>query len=266
MKPRNNTLCKKFGSGKRRQNETRGGIHYRFLRGKRWLFIFILNLYAIMRTYDITKQSMKHVTGVVVSEESMNSVNEREIVGNSVPEIVIDQPALYRDDDGFLVSVAPYTWDVSQRKVKASNISFGRSVEGLKKYKEKITKIKQNWATIDDYCRHHFLGYPIKSKQIFNEDNGSMRTIYYADENQMEQGSILRLEKNSFPYFMEEGIMHYILWSNDRVPSEVEAKQLIHSSFPSDQTEVILFENPNINKSVQGVMHIHAFIRQNFQS
>ncbi|XP_009861847.2 uncharacterized protein LOC100180355 isoform X2 [Ciona intestinalis] len=90
---------------------------------------------------------------------------------------------VYRDVDGFLISLTPYTWDVIQHKVEADDLLFGRSVAGTLKYKEEIARIKDQWLSIDDFCKHHFLGYPMKSKEVTNEQNVS-KSVFFVDHSE----------------------------------------------------------------------------------
>ncbi|XP_002131062.4 uncharacterized protein LOC100180355 isoform X1 [Ciona intestinalis] len=167
---------------------------------------------------------------------------------------------VYRDVDGFLISLTPYTWDVIQHKVEADDLLFGRSVAGTLKYKEEIARIKDQWLSIDDFCKHHFLGYPMKSKEVTNEQNVS-KSVFFVDHSEAGRGHSVRLEKNNYPYYLNDGIEQFVLWADNYLPTVAEAKEIFAQTYPNQRYEILVFENQSMNKSVKNVMHLHILAR-----
>ena len=68
--------------------------------------------------------------------------------------------------------------------------------------------------------------------------------------------------ENPYPYNLEKGIMHYVLWSYHRNLSKIESLQIINEKFPSTEFEYLMFENRYTDKSVREIPHIQVFIRK----
>ena len=77
------------------------------------------------------------------------------------------------------------------------------------------------------------------------------------------------LEHNNFPYFMEPGIEHYIVWINPRDDSEwkiTEIEDLIVAElFGNDRERMkrdcVCFQNIYELRSIKDISHIQVFIR-----
>ena len=69
--------------------------------------------------------------------------------------------------------------------------------------------------------------------------------------------------KNNYPASVTEEIMHYVIWSWNRTLSNEEALQIVKESFSNDKFEYqMLKKGLHDRKSVNGIPHIHFFIRE----
>lgn len=69
------------------------------------------------------------------------------------------------------------------------------------------------------------------------------------------------LQKNRFPYDLEEGISHYLFWIKPPFsPSDAFLDKIIRDSFPNQ--DIIYFENSYQNRSVKNIKHLHIFVKE----
>lgn len=66
---------------------------------------------------------------------------------------------------------------------------------------------------------------------------------------------------NDFPYSVEEGIKHILLWS--QIPlSQSYIEEILEANYGSKTYEWVYFVNPPEIQSVRKLPHVHVFMRQ----
>ena len=68
------------------------------------------------------------------------------------------------------------------------------------------------------------------------------------------------MARNDFPYYVTEGIKHFVLWSSKEQDWTVY-EDYVTTKFPRHVYDVLMFENPIELKSVKSVVHVHVFVR-----
>ncbi|KAI3658939.1 hypothetical protein MP638_006315 [Amoeboaphelidium occidentale] len=66
------------------------------------------------------------------------------------------------------------------------------------------------------------------------------------------------LRQNDFPYNLEEGILHYVLWANKEL-SKDQIERYLKFSFPKSQ--ILWFRNPPTHQTVLSLWHIHVLVK-----
>ena len=80
----------------------------------------------------------------------------------------------------------------------------------------------------------------------------------------IQQDTLFYLRKNDFPYFLETGIEHYVLWMKPGyhfTPSQIHYYLSQHIDSNHSFT---FFENCTRVKSIKEIPHVHVFIKNKF--
>ena len=63
---------------------------------------------------------------------------------------------------------------------------------------------------------------------------------------------------NTFPYDLQKGILHWLLWVSPNVDLELDTiKRIIYDKFGSN---CVFFRNISTNQSIKSISHYHIFI------
>ena len=120
------------------------------------------------------------------------------------------------------------------------------------------------WATITRH-RHKFTRHPdvLKAYQDFKsrlatkgqtlEDHVRTTVLKGA------RGPVL--VPNQFPYWVADGIQHWVLWSPHGPLGAAAIREAITAQRPARVTEAFWFENPLAAKTVPGIWHVHVFLK-----
>lgn len=125
-------------------------------------------------------------------------------------------------------------------------------------YKQEILK---EWVSIEDVAKVKFLG-----ASVLENTEGLKRAHF--------EGDVMRysLQKNEYPYDVEQNIKHLVLWSLQPIdPKEIDlilekelsarAREEGTCSFShKDYKDLCWFEQTIDQKSVKGVWHVHVFV------
>jgi len=161
-------------------------------------------------------------------------------------------PNFYRNKKGFLIARYPINWQELEEKVKLGT-GIGRDLKTNESYNIHIDEVNSEWKSLDCFIKHTKFDVPY----YINENGVKTTTGVYKKLNK----EILFTE-NPYPYNLENGIMHYVLWSYHRNLSKIESLQIINEKFPSTEFEYLMFENSYTDKSVREIPHIQVFIRR----
>ena len=68
------------------------------------------------------------------------------------------------------------------------------------------------------------------------------------------------LVPNQFPYWVADGIQHWVLWSPRGPLSAAAVRAAITAQRPAGVRDVFWFENPPAAKTVPVIWHVHVFL------
>ena len=69
------------------------------------------------------------------------------------------------------------------------------------------------------------------------------------------------LVPNQFPYWVADGIQHWVLWSPRGPLGAAAVRAAITEQRPAWAAEAFWFENPPAAKTVPGIWHVHVFFQ-----
>ena len=169
----------------------------------------------------------------------------------------IDNCKCYLDIKTFhWIADFPYTWNDLIMKVHHGyhRNGFGRSLETTQNFLSHVQEVRSKWASTDSYLLHHLFKIPF----VLLPDG--LKTVTVDDKSNSEEKIIL--VENKFPYSLEKGIKHYVVWSLEKKISPADAREIVENSFPSKKFDILMFENAEHNKSIKSIPHVHIFIRK----
>eukprot|EP00890_Picochlorum_soloecismus_P005374 jgi/Picsp_1/5838/NSC_03197-R1_sulfotransferase len=143
----------------------------------------------------------------------------------------------------------PSTWSELQSTIGIGTLealrSLGRRPEDLEMYRRfKETKILSSWVSIHDYLMCQVFGCP----WAVDSAAGDKKRHVEPKDFRETRRSVLR--ENDFPYYMEGGIEHFILWSTSPMEKE-DIESYIAREMPG--FEYLWFVNPVELRSVLDV-------------
>ena len=158
----------------------------------------------------------------------------------------------YQKEEGGYVPCA-LAWEDLQFLLKHKLYDMlGRSRAELDRYRLWRARITQCYASPTDHLASVVYGYPV----VPNEQG--LFTVQEPPSDKRQARFILR--DNDFPYFVQDGIKHSVLWSEKAdLTEEVIAAQL---SRLLPGCEYLYFINPPALQSVPRFKHCHVFWRQ----
>ena len=71
-----------------------------------------------------------------------------------------------------------------------------------------------------------------------------------------EDGRLIVMSPNDFPYWFEDGMRHDVIWSSQGVVTETEVHRLAQMNLPG--REIIWYANPPHLKSVPEIDRVHG--------
>ncbi len=135
------------------------------------------------------------------------------------------------------------------------------------RYNAFLASLRESHESVDDYILHLVFGVPL-------EDGGegkkracaeAVRDLFGSDE------PTIRWRENDFPYALEDGIAHQILWSSKPLTDEETAAQVsaylarrgvTPAGREGTSAECINFVNPPRFRSIQNLWHAHVLINE----
>jgi hypothetical protein len=139
-----------------------------------------------------------------------------------------------------------YNWSFIKTKINNKNLNFTRSVETQYNYDKNKIKVLKKFNTYEDYIKVVLF----KLKYIINIQNKIESNDYNCDK--------ILLLRNKYPYNIEKGIKHYVLFSlkplNKSEIIKILSKLLINY-------EYIFFCNDKKRQSIKNLWHCQVFIK-----
>ena len=142
----------------------------------------------------------------------------------------------------------PLSWEKIVRLIECKEFRiFGRSIEVCKEYCRDRKKNKILFNSSRDMILVKYFNYkPIVAK------NDKIVSIY--DKKCIDKV----LCCNTFPYNVDEGISHKLLWSSKDLTDKDIVKFLNKNLFG---LEYVYFRNPEYLRSIPDIFHIHIFCK-----
>ena len=129
-----------------------------------------------------------------------------------------------------------------------------RDEQCAQRYIEHQKSISREYRSINDYIRINYLKWnadrdPSTAKRLATPSSTAIREPL--------------LTPNNFPYFLAQGIQHWLIWC-DPEPKEPEKviEDIMNRDFPVPKFDRISFINPPRLRSISAVFHAHVFTRE----
>ncbi len=137
---------------------------------------------------------------------------------------------------------APLSWQEARDIVASGRLErFGRSKEEQKRYERAQEQARKEYGSTEEWIR-----------QSYNVDDGTCNTTNNNNNNHLHS----RVVENAFPYYLQKGIRHDVLWTDGSCPpSPEQIEAIVAAGFPG--REAVWFRNPKRLQSVPGIDHVH---------
>jgi len=146
--------------------------------------------------------------------------------------------------------IEPLLWEVLKTyHQKPPNCAFPRSDTVIKAY------------------RKHKEGLDLDNKDV----SEFVKDQYFSGE---EASRVSCLSNNKFPYLLEPGIQHKVLWFNPRITMSKQFPKNLNTAHgfidvclskklpDKDKYDIIYFENQSQCRSIPGIRHIQVFLKE----
>lgn len=151
----------------------------------------------------------------------------------------------------------PFTWeDLHQIIVVDKDLArLSRSVETEWQYKKEREQLLEHYETIYD----HILHTKFQFETWLDKKSNKLKAVPPRDAK-----SKISLVKNDYPYFVEPGIEHWVLWKLYAEISKADVDEAIRElqARHGDIMETIWWENPPALKSLPDINHIHILAKR----
>eukprot|EP00878_Enallax_costatus_P001268 GHUV01001412.1.p1 GENE.GHUV01001412.1~~GHUV01001412.1.p1 ORF type:complete len:207 (+),score=46.43 GHUV01001412.1:94-621(+) len=145
------------------------------------------------------------------------------------------------------------TWDVTKKYIEEGTVeSLGhlrRSEQQLKTYRAFMAKVREDYASIAD-----FIKVSVLDRACRINSGGKKEAV------DMEHGTdLLVWHQNDFPYYFEDNVQHWLLWSTSGPLSHAAIEQETRQKFPD--MDYLIFVNPAALQSIRDIWHCHVLVR-----
>ncbi|CAD7699728.1 unnamed protein product [Ostreobium quekettii] len=145
-------------------------------------------------------------------------------------------------------------WDDVAARIRENTYEslrrLGRSAERAKMYKAGKQELLEEFVSIVDAIKINKLGFS------YTFTDGGKKI---AADAQPSDSQVIAFAENDFPYSLEDGIEHHVLWSTDSMSDQQILEAIAQHR---DGWEAIWFRNPDGLSSVPGVWHVHVISRR----
>ena len=108
-----------------------------------------------------------------------------------------------------------------------------------------------------EYISEHISWRDYSTQYMYKQINITRFKSYIKHRLNIEGYFIL---KNDFPYNLEYGIGHYILWV--KYNNKVNVPDVIHQRFDINKYNIKYFENPLRKRSISDIQHYQIFVKE----
>ncbi|KAF9116519.1 hypothetical protein BGX27_001813 [Mortierella sp. AM989] len=141
---------------------------------------------------------------------------------------------------------------------------MGRSEEVQEAYQRAIERRTKKYGSPDEYIRQRVLHWPPAEIDSESSDgNESSTSCSSVSPPTSPTGPVdpleVRLIKNEFPYSVEPGIEHWLIWSRNLLTDENWIRAYLEERLPG--REFLFFINPPELRSVPTIFHVQVFTK-----
>lgn len=156
--------------------------------------------------------------------------------------------------------MAPLVWEEAAELARdgseARLARLKRSESVLARYRERAGEIGEVWASTDDFVLHKYFGAASSAA----EGDRDRRRVLAGEEARLAAEGRVEWAPNDFPYDLEPGIAHFVVWSARGELSREEVLLLAREK-AGPGVELAVFVNPPGLRSVHRVWHAHVLVR-----
>jgi len=134
-----------------------------------------------------------------------------------------------------------------------------RSESVLARYRERRGEIGEVWASTSDYVLARYFGAAASAALGDGRDGGRRRVGSDEEARLAAEGRVV-WAPNDFPYDLEPGIAHFVVWSARGELSREEVLLLARGE-AGPGADLAVFVNPPGLRSVHRVWHAHVLVR-----
>ena len=227
--------------------------HHHLPRSARFLVISFLPKSNRSTSFVYPLKTTRWVSGGNTNSSNGSNTSEEE-------EFVNNPAGLPYREYGY--RSRPFTWDeLHQIIVEDQELArLSRSVEDEERYGKERKLLLEQYDTIYD----HILCSKFKFDKVVDDVSGKWKAVKNRTGNSSEEKPMMVLLPNDFPYFIDFGIEHWVLW---KLQSNITQEDVDHSIEEledkyGDVIDTIWWENPPALKSLPDINHIHILVRR----
>ncbi|ORZ09773.1 hypothetical protein BCR41DRAFT_358454 [Lobosporangium transversale] len=142
---------------------------------------------------------------------------------------------------------------------------MARSEAVQEAYQRAIKRRTKKYGSPDEYIRQRVLHWPpmenVSSPSSPSTDSDDSSSSGSPPPSPTEPVDPLEfaLKKNEFPYSVESGIEHWLIWSKNPLPDEDWIRRYLEERLPG--REYLFFINPPELRSVPSIHHVQVFTK-----
>ena len=196
------------------------------------------------------------------SADDATSETTKSLLSSSKETIMAASPIVLPERE-YGYQEIPFSWeDLKQIILVEQNLAkLSRSTAQQMDYERFRRRLNQEWRSIYDYILCTKLGFSESATSTKDEDGGSTQRCC---DIELEHISEVRtaLVENDFPYNMEPGIEHLILWKTKENITPHEIQETLRSLQDRENVvDTLHWINPPHLKSLPGIDHVHFLCR-----
>mmetsp|Transcript_22205 Transcript_22205/g.35624 ORF Transcript_22205/g.35624 Transcript_22205/m.35624 type:complete len:199 (+) Transcript_22205:30-626(+) len=148
------------------------------------------------------------------------------------------------------------SWIVNNEISEQGNIALIRHPRVLAIYMKHREKNNQQYVKYSDFIKHRIFHCKVQQVQIpadANQNGSRLTKLKAVDLNE----SFAVLTENEFPYHLESGVQHLVLFSTEKLDKE-RVQQMIEEKYAN--REYLWWRNPICKQSIPDIWHIQVLV------